>query len=144
MMINPWWALALFAIFLIGVTKSGFGSGVGLIIIPMMTIAMSNIFGKDGAEVGLGILLPLLIVGDVIALWQYRKLANPMVLKRLGIGAAIGISIGGLMLWWFQEFKTIAGALVMMMTVLTMFGTLISDVLLAWVDPRIRFEAGGH
>src|SRR5689334_12456387 len=97
-----WWALALFAIFLIGVTKSGFGSGVGLIIIPMMTIAMTHIFGKDGAEVGLGILLPLLIVGDVVALWQYRKLVNPMVLKRLGIGATLGISIGGLLLWWFK------------------------------------------
>ncbi len=109
-----WWAVALFAIFLIGVTKSGFGSGVGLIIIPMITIAMTNIYGKDGAEVGLGILLPLLIVGDVVALWQYRKLLNPIVLKRLGIGATLGISIGGLLLWWFKEFKTIAGALVMM------------------------------
>lgn len=36
----------------------------------------------------------------------------------------------------------LAGAIVMMMSVLTMFGTLISDVLLAWVDPRIRFESG--
>jgi peptide/nickel transport system permease protein len=38
----------------------------------------------------------------------------------------------------------LAGALVMMLSVLTMIGTLVSDVLLAWVDPRIRFEAGGH
>ncbi len=36
----------------------------------------------------------------------------------------------------------LAGALVMMLSVLTMVGTLVSDVLLAWVDPRIRFEAG--
>lgn len=36
----------------------------------------------------------------------------------------------------------LAGALVMMLSVLTMLGTLVSDVLLAWVDPRIRFEAG--
>lgn len=38
----------------------------------------------------------------------------------------------------------LAGALVMMLSVLTMVGTLVSDVLLAWVDPRIRFEAGGR
>jgi len=36
----------------------------------------------------------------------------------------------------------LAGALVMMLSVLTMLGTLVSDVLLAWVDPRIRFEGG--
>jgi len=36
----------------------------------------------------------------------------------------------------------LAGALVMLLSVLTMLGTLVSDVLLAWVDPRIRFEAG--
>lgn len=34
----------------------------------------------------------------------------------------------------------LAGALVMMLAVLTMVGTLISDILLAWADPRIRFE----
>lgn len=36
----------------------------------------------------------------------------------------------------------LAGSIVMMLSVLTMIGTLVSDVLLAWVDPRIRFEGG--
>lgn len=36
----------------------------------------------------------------------------------------------------------LAGALVMMLAVLTMIGTIVSDVLLAWADPRIRFEEG--
>jgi peptide/nickel transport system permease protein len=36
----------------------------------------------------------------------------------------------------------LAGALVMMLSVLTMLGTLISDLLLAWADPRIRMEGG--
>lgn len=38
----------------------------------------------------------------------------------------------------------LAGAMVMMLSVLTMIGTLVSDILLAWVDPRIRFEGGGR
>lgn len=38
----------------------------------------------------------------------------------------------------------LAGAIVMMLAVLTMLGTLISDVLLAWADPRIRFEGGSR
>lgn len=34
----------------------------------------------------------------------------------------------------------LAGSLVMLLSVLTVIGTLISDILLAWVDPRIRYE----
>lgn len=33
----------------------------------------------------------------------------------------------------------LAGAILLIMTVLTVFGTLISDLLLVWLDPRIRF-----
>jgi len=32
----------------------------------------------------------------------------------------------------------LAGSIVMILSVLTVIGTLISDILLAWVDPRIR------
>jgi peptide/nickel transport system permease protein len=35
----------------------------------------------------------------------------------------------------------LAGTFLMMLALLTVIGTLISDILLAWVDPRIRFGA---
>lgn len=35
----------------------------------------------------------------------------------------------------------LAGSFIMLLSVLTVVGTLISDILLAWVDPRIRFGA---
>jgi peptide/nickel transport system permease protein len=35
----------------------------------------------------------------------------------------------------------LAGSFLMLLSVLTVIGTLVSDILLAWVDPRIRFEA---
>jgi peptide/nickel transport system permease protein len=38
-----------------------------------------------------------------------------------------------------QDFY-VAGSVVMILTVLTLIGTLISDVLLALADPRIRFD----
>jgi peptide/nickel transport system permease protein len=41
----------------------------------------------------------------------------------------------------FQDMY-LAGSIVMMLTFLTILGTFISDVLLAVVDPRIRFERG--
>jgi peptide/nickel transport system permease protein len=34
----------------------------------------------------------------------------------------------------------LAGAILLMLSILTVIGTLISDVLLAWLDPRIRFN----
>ena len=39
----------------------------------------------------------------------------------------------------FQDMY-LAGAIVMLMAVLTVLGTLVSDILLAVVDPRIRYE----
>jgi peptide/nickel transport system permease protein len=38
----------------------------------------------------------------------------------------------------------LAGSLVMILSALTVVGTLISDLLLLWLDPRIRFERGGR
>ena len=38
----------------------------------------------------------------------------------------------------------LAGSFVLIMSGLTVIGTLISDLLLAWVDPRIRFGGGGQ
>ena len=37
----------------------------------------------------------------------------------------------------------LAGSFIMMLSVLTVIGTLLSDLLLAWVDPRIRLEEVG-
>ncbi len=36
-----------------------------------------------------------------------------------------------------------SGSIVMFLAVLTLVGTLLSDILLVWVDPRIRFESRG-
>jgi len=36
----------------------------------------------------------------------------------------------------------LAGSILFVISILTVIGTLISDMLLAWVDPRIRFEGG--
>jgi peptide/nickel transport system permease protein len=33
----------------------------------------------------------------------------------------------------------LAGAIIMLLGILTVLGTLVSDLLLAWIDPRIRY-----
>ncbi len=39
-----------------------------------------------------------------------------------------------------EQDMYLAGSFVMLLSTLTVIGTLLSDILLAWVDPRIRFE----
>jgi uncharacterized membrane protein YfcA len=71
---NLWFYVALFAIFFIGVTKSGFGSGVGLIIVPLTALAMGHsAFPGRGESAALGLLLPLLVAGDFLSVYQHRK-----------------------------------------------------------------------
>ena len=36
----------------------------------------------------------------------------------------------------------LAGSFILLLSVLTVIGTLISDILLAWLDPRIRYNEG--
>lgn len=39
-----------------------------------------------------------------------------------------------------QEDMFLAGSAILLLSVLAVFGTLVSDILLAWLDPRIRFQ----
>ena len=96
-----WWLMVGFAVFLIGVTKSGFGAGVGLMIVPMTVIALRHL--PPGAGAALGLMLPLLIAGDVIAVWQYRKLFNRQAVLRLLPGTCLGLIIGGGLLLHFHS-----------------------------------------
>ncbi|MEJ6951173.1 ABC transporter permease [Natronospora cellulosivora (SeqCode)] len=72
----------------------------------------------------IGWMLPGIVSGDVIA---------GIVLGLPTIGPELFNALRA------QEMY-LAGTIVMMLSVLTLIGTLISDVLLAMVDPRIRYE----
>lgn len=98
---TPWWFLVFFAIFLIGVTKSGFGAGVGLMIVPMTVVAMGHTPYTSAAA--LGVMLPLLVFGDLIAVAQHRGHFDWANVRRLAVGSVIGIAIGGALLWWFHQ-----------------------------------------
>ena len=110
-----WWAVVGLGIFLIGVTKSGFGAGVGLMIVPMTTIAMGHT--SRGSEATLGLMLPLLIAGDLVAVWQYRRLfrlgtPSAAVLRRLAPGTVVGVILGALLLKYLHGQANLAGALI--------------------------------
>ena len=108
---NPWWLVVGLGMFLVGVTKSGFGGGVGLMIVPLTAIAMEHIPGR-GSEAALGLMLPLLVLGDLIAVWQYRRLFSLAIVRRLLPGTAVGVVLGGLLLYWFHRQTGLVGALI--------------------------------
>lgn len=72
----------------------------------------------------IGWMLPQLFSGSVIvAMVLSLQTTGPLLLRAL-----------------MDQDMHLAGAMIMILSALTVIGTLISDILLAWVDPRIRFE----
>jgi uncharacterized membrane protein YfcA len=77
--------LELYA-FLIGISKTGI-PGVGILAIPLTAMILP-------AKASTGIILPMLIVGDIFAVSYYKKKAIWKYILRLLPFAAIGIIIG--------------------------------------------------
>jgi uncharacterized protein len=110
--VSAWWLVIFLSVTLIGVTKSGFGAGVGLMIVPLMTIACAHV-PSLGEKAMLPLMLPLLILGDLIAVWQYRHLFSLTIVKKLLPGTLVGVVLGGLLLWWFEKQSAeVAAALI--------------------------------
>jgi hypothetical protein len=107
-----WWAVVCLAIFLIGVTKSGFGAGAAFIIAPLTAIGMRHVDPRGGGQATLPLLLPLLMVGDLIAIWQYRRQFSMRIIGRLAVGTLIGIAAGTALLSWFMSRKDLSAALI--------------------------------
>ncbi len=80
------WCLLCVCCFMIGVSKSGF-AGLGMVIIPIMAVIFQ-------AKISVGILLPMLIVGDIIAAKHYKKDIDWHYLIKLSPWVLIGISCG--------------------------------------------------
>lgn len=108
------WGVVALAVLLIGVTKSGFGAGVGLFIVPMTALAMAHL--PAGETATLGLMLPLLIAGDLIAVTQYRRLLDARLLRMLLWPTAVGVVLGGVLLWGIhrvgRENAELAAALI--------------------------------
>ncbi len=85
------WIWIIFAALLIGVSKTGI-SGLLTLVIPILAAVF-------GGKASTGIILPMLIVGDVFALLYYKRNAKKEdILKLLPwtfLGLILGLVIGG-------------------------------------------------
>lgn len=93
---DPWfYAAAIPAVVLVGLSKGGLGGGVGVIGVPLMALAISPIQAA-------AILLPILVLMDLASLWSWRGFYDTDVLKTTVPGAMLGIGIG----WMMAAFVT--------------------------------------
>jgi uncharacterized membrane protein YfcA len=88
---DPWfYAVALPAVTLIGLSKGGFGGALGVVGVPLMSLAMPPVQAA-------GILLPILVLMDISALWAWRgKPRDRLTIRNMMPGALVGIGIGWL------------------------------------------------
>jgi len=83
------YAVAIPAVIMTGISKSGLGGGLGQLSVPLMAMFISPVAAA-------AIMLPILCMIDVLNLWGYRKDWNRGDVALMLPGAVIGISIGAL------------------------------------------------
>ncbi|MEY8879154.1 MAG: sulfite exporter TauE/SafE family protein [Leptothrix sp. (in: b-proteobacteria)] len=90
MIIDPWfYAAAVPAALLVGLSKSGFASGLGALATPLLAMSVS-------VPQAAALVLPLLCLSDVMGLITLRRHADWTVLRQLLPAGLIGIVVGWL------------------------------------------------
>ncbi len=85
---DPWfYAAAIPSVFLVGLSKGGFGGTFAMLGVPIMALVISPLQAA-------GLMLPILIVMDIVALLAYRGQADWRSLSILLPAAVLGIGIG--------------------------------------------------
>ena len=88
MMTDPYfYAAAVPAVIMVGLSKGGFGGAMALLGVPLMALSISPVQAA-------AILLPILIVMDTVSLWSWRSHRDIRTLTIMVPGALIGIGIG--------------------------------------------------
>ncbi len=121
------WAITLLCAAMVGFSKMGVG-GIGLVVVPIL----ASVFG---ARASTGILLPMLCVGDLIAVARYRRHTSwPHVLRPMPwamLGVATGAALGSLLDQ--QAFSSLLGLVVISML-----------ALMSWREWRGHDKAAGQ
>lgn len=87
---DPWfYAAAIPAVILVGLSKGGLGGAVGFIGVPLMALAVSPIQAA-------AILLPILVLMDIVSVWTWRGWYSRRILLQTIPGSLVGIGLGWL------------------------------------------------
>lgn len=83
------YVVSALAILVTGISKSGFGGGLGVMSVPAMSLFAAPQFA-------VAVLMPILLVMDLIIVWRYRSHWSRGVVMALLPGALVGLMIGAL------------------------------------------------
>lgn len=87
MHLETWqWLLGGLAALLVGISKTGV-PGIGIMVVPLLGAAF-------GGRLGAGVMLPMLIMGDIFAVTWYRRHAQWDKLVGLLPWVAVGLALG--------------------------------------------------
>ena len=101
---DPWfYAVAVPAVLLVGLSKSGFATGFGSLATPLMALMLP-------APQAVAIMLPLLMVMDATGLQQLWRERDRQLVRRLLPWGLLGIAAGSL-LFGLLSSKAVAGLL---------------------------------
>jgi uncharacterized membrane protein YfcA len=95
------YAIAVPAVLLLGISKSGFGAGLGSLAVPLMALAVT-------VPQAAAILMPVLFVMDVLGMAAFRKDLDKRLLRFMLPFAMLGILIGTL-LFKYMDSHLVAG-----------------------------------
>jgi uncharacterized protein len=90
------YSIAGLGIFLVGLSKAGFGGGLGILTTPLAVIAFSRM--EKTPVFAIGVVLPLLCAADMFSIYYYRGKARRENLKFLLPGVVLGTIIGLLLI----------------------------------------------
>lgn len=85
---NLQWGLAILGACLVGFSKTGI-SGVMMLVIPIL----ASVFGGKEST---GVLLPMLLIGDIFAVYYYSRHAEWNKIKKPLPWALVGLILGGI------------------------------------------------
>ncbi|MEM8783407.1 MAG: sulfite exporter TauE/SafE family protein [Planctomycetota bacterium] len=132
------WATLLAAAVVIGVAKSGFGGGIGVLAVPLV----GNVLAADHA---VGVMLPVLIGADLVAVAQHRRERSPRHLRPALVGAFAGIVLAALAVFALLRRDGLGGeasrdalATALAVTVGSVTLTMVALQVFRWCGGRLR------
>ncbi|MEC9345651.1 MAG: sulfite exporter TauE/SafE family protein [Pseudomonadota bacterium] len=137
MIVDPvFYAVALPALVITGISKGGFGAGVGIVAVPALTFVVPPLDA-------IAIMLPLLCLMDLVGIWSYRRAWSLRLMRYLFPGAVIGIVAGALTATWVDEHvvRLIIGLIAVLFALNRWVGFARSDIARAENPPRGMFWA---
>ncbi|HKJ94239.1 MAG TPA: sulfite exporter TauE/SafE family protein [Gammaproteobacteria bacterium] len=90
------YALAAVAVLIVGISKGGFGGGLGVVAVPLMSLAVPPFRAA-------ALMLPILCAMDLVGLWAYRRDWDGANLRIMIPGAIAGIVIAAFTFGYFSE-----------------------------------------